>query len=305
MTAADRPQRPAPPPRHRDGSPAGSAPSPSPPRSPSTPRPRRSRPPAGRSSASAPASPTSRRPDYIVEAAVAACRDPREPPLHARPAACPSCKEAIAAKTAARLRATRSTPAPGAGHQRRQAGRLRGVRRRCSTRATRCCCRRRTGRPTPRRSGSPAASRSRCSPTRRRATWSPSSSSRRPAPTRTKVLLFVLAVQPDRRGLPAASRSRRSAAGRVEHGLWVRHRRDLRAPGLRRRRVRARCRCVVPELADRCVVVNGVAKTYAMTGWRVGWMIGPTDVVKAATNLQSHADLQRRQRRPAGRARRA
>jgi aspartate/methionine/tyrosine aminotransferase len=45
----------------------------------------------------------------------------------------------------------------------------------------------------------------------------------------------------------------------------------------------------VPGLADRCVVLNGVAKTYAMTGWRVGWMIGPADVVKAATNLQSHA----------------
>ena len=45
----------------------------------------------------------------------------------------------------------------------------------------------------------------------------------------------------------------------------------------------------VPGLADTCVVLNGVAKTYAMTGWRVGWMIGPTDVVKAATNLQSHA----------------
>jgi aspartate aminotransferase len=45
----------------------------------------------------------------------------------------------------------------------------------------------------------------------------------------------------------------------------------------------------VPELADTCVVLNGVAKTYAMTGWRVGWMIGPPDVVKAATNLQSHA----------------
>src|SRR6266571_8122361 len=44
-----------------------------------------------------------------------------------------------------------------------------------------------------------------------------------------------------------------------------------------------------PEIADRCVVVNGVAKTYAMTGWRVGWLIGPPDVVKAATNLQSHA----------------
>jgi aspartate aminotransferase len=45
----------------------------------------------------------------------------------------------------------------------------------------------------------------------------------------------------------------------------------------------------VPELANTCVVLNGVAKTYAMTGWRVGWMIGPKDVVKAATNLQSHA----------------
>ncbi len=45
----------------------------------------------------------------------------------------------------------------------------------------------------------------------------------------------------------------------------------------------------VPELADRCVVVNGVAKTYAMTGWRVGWLLGPQDVVKAAANLQSHA----------------
>jgi len=44
-----------------------------------------------------------------------------------------------------------------------------------------------------------------------------------------------------------------------------------------------------PFLADNCVVVNGVAKTYAMTGWRVGWMIGPADLVKAATNLQSHA----------------
>ncbi len=44
-----------------------------------------------------------------------------------------------------------------------------------------------------------------------------------------------------------------------------------------------------PFLADNTVVVNGVAKTYAMTGWRVGWMIGPADLVKAATNLQSHA----------------
>jgi len=47
--------------------------------------------------------------------------------------------------------------------------------------------------------------------------------------------------------------------------------------------------CVlVPELADRTIILNGVAKTYAMTGWRVGWMVGPKDVIKAATNLQSH-----------------
>lgn len=45
----------------------------------------------------------------------------------------------------------------------------------------------------------------------------------------------------------------------------------------------------VPELGDKVVILNGVAKTYAMTGWRVGWMIGPQDVIKAATNLQSHA----------------
>ena len=45
---------------------------------------------------------------------------------------------------------------------------------------------------------------------------------------------------------------------------------------------------IVPGLADSTIIINGVAKTYAMTGWRVGWMIGPKDVIKAATNLQSH-----------------
>ena len=45
---------------------------------------------------------------------------------------------------------------------------------------------------------------------------------------------------------------------------------------------------LVPELGDRVVIVNGVAKTYAMTGWRVGWVVGPADVIKAAGNLQSH-----------------
>jgi aspartate aminotransferase len=46
---------------------------------------------------------------------------------------------------------------------------------------------------------------------------------------------------------------------------------------------------LVPDIADRCIVVNGVAKTYAMTGWRVGWMIAPLDVTIAAASLQSHA----------------
>jgi aspartate aminotransferase len=73
----------------------------------------------------------------------------------------------------------------------------------------------------------------------------------------------------------------------VEHGIWVvadeiyEH---LTYDGA----VAASMPVVVPELADTCIVVNGVAKTYAMTGWRVGWMISPADVTKAAANLQSH-----------------
>jgi aspartate/methionine/tyrosine aminotransferase len=46
---------------------------------------------------------------------------------------------------------------------------------------------------------------------------------------------------------------------------------------------------LVPDIAEQCLILNGVAKTYAMTGWRVGWLIGPNDVVKAANNFQSHA----------------
>jgi aspartate aminotransferase len=46
---------------------------------------------------------------------------------------------------------------------------------------------------------------------------------------------------------------------------------------------------LVPELAERCIVFNGVAKTYAMTGWRIGWMIGPADIIKAAASLQSQS----------------
>ena len=104
---------------------------------------------------------------------------------------------------------------------------------------------------------------------------------------RTKVLLWCSPSNPTG---AVASREEVEAVGRwaVEHGLWV------VADEIYEHLVYGDAEHVsmpvaVPELADTCVVVNGVAKTYAMTGWRVGWLIGPVDVVKAATNLQSHA----------------
>ena len=104
---------------------------------------------------------------------------------------------------------------------------------------------------------------------------------------RTKVLVFNSPSNPTG---AVYDRAEVEAIGRwlVEHDLWVltdeiyEH---LVYDGLET----ASLPVLVPELADRCVVVNGVAKTYAMTGWRVGWLIGPKDIVKAATNLQSHA----------------
>ncbi len=104
---------------------------------------------------------------------------------------------------------------------------------------------------------------------------------------RTKVLLFCSPSNPTG---SVYSREQVEAIGRwaVEHGLWVVT--DEIYEHLTYDGVEAVSMPVaVPELADRCVVLNGVAKTYAMTGWRVGWLIGPKDVVKAATNLQSHA----------------
>ena len=59
---------------------------------------------------------------------------------------------------------------------------------------------------------------------------------------------------------------------------------------------------VVPELADRCLVVNGVAKTYAMTGWRVGWLIGPDRRHRGRHQHPDPRDLERVQRVPARRA---
>lgn len=112
---------------------------------------------------------------------------------------------------------------------------------------------------------------------------------------RTKVLLFVSPSNPTG---AVYSREQVEAVGRwaAEHGLWVltdeiyehlvygdaaaRAGADVTSSSLP---------VVVPELREKCIIVNGVAKTYAMTGWRVGWAIGPKDVIKAATNLQSHA----------------
>lgn len=104
---------------------------------------------------------------------------------------------------------------------------------------------------------------------------------------RTKVLLFVSPSNPT--GAVYTADEIRAIGRWVEdHQLWVltdeiyEH---LVYDGIETGSMPVLC----PFLVDNCVVVNGVAKTYAMTGWRVGWMIGPKDLVKAATNLQSHA----------------
>jgi aspartate/methionine/tyrosine aminotransferase len=102
----------------------------------------------------------------------------------------------------------------------------------------------------------------------------------------TKLLLFCSPCNPTG-SVYSPEQVREIGRWAHEHGLWVvtdeiyEH---LVYGDTRFRSIVAE----VPELADTAVVLNGVAKTYAMTGWRVGWMIGPPDVVKAATNLQSH-----------------
>src|SRR5580692_9149023 len=102
----------------------------------------------------------------------------------------------------------------------------------------------------------------------------------------TKALLFVSPSNPTGAVYP---RDEIEAIGRwaVAKGIWVitdeiyEH---LTYDGVEHHSMPV----LVPELAERCIVVNGVAKTYAMTGWRVGWLIGPGDAVAAATNIQSH-----------------
>jgi aspartate aminotransferase len=104
---------------------------------------------------------------------------------------------------------------------------------------------------------------------------------------RTKVLLWCSPSNPTG---AVASPAEVEAIGRwaVEHGIWV-VADEIYEHLVYGDATHVSMPVAVPELAEQCVVVNGVAKTYAMTGWRVGWLIGPLDVVRAATNLQSHA----------------
>ena len=103
---------------------------------------------------------------------------------------------------------------------------------------------------------------------------------------RTKVLLFVSPSNPTG---AVHSREEVEAIGKwaYEHGLWIitdEIYQNLTYDGLKAYSITE----VVPELIDSTIMVNGVAKTYAMTGWRLGWMAGPLDAMKAAGNLQSH-----------------
>jgi aspartate/methionine/tyrosine aminotransferase len=101
---------------------------------------------------------------------------------------------------------------------------------------------------------------------------------------RTKVLLFVSPSNPTGAVYPAAQVAEIGTWAR-ERGLWVVT--DEIYEHLVYGDVEMAS--IAHSAGEKVLVLNGVAKTYAMTGWRVGWMIGPVDVVKAATNLQSHS----------------
>lgn len=103
---------------------------------------------------------------------------------------------------------------------------------------------------------------------------------------RTKLLLFVSPANPTGAVYPPEAVH---AIGEwaESHGLWVlgdEIYQNLVYGGTRALSIVE----AVPALADRTILVNGVAKSFAMTGWRVGWMVGPADAMKAAGNLQSH-----------------
>ncbi len=103
---------------------------------------------------------------------------------------------------------------------------------------------------------------------------------------RTKVLLFVSPSNPTG-SVYSPKQTAAIGAWADEHGLWVisdEIYQNLVYDGVRAASIVE----ATPALADRTILVNGVAKTYAMTGWRLGWMVGPKDAMTAAANLQSH-----------------
>ncbi|GAA3224534.1 pyridoxal phosphate-dependent aminotransferase [Dactylosporangium siamense] len=104
---------------------------------------------------------------------------------------------------------------------------------------------------------------------------------------RTTAILFVSPSNPSGAVYPP-SEVARIGEWAARHGLWV-VTDEIYEHLTYGDAVFTSIATAVPELADNVIVLNGVAKTYAMTGWRVGWMIGPTDVIAAATNLQSHS----------------
>jgi aspartate aminotransferase len=109
---------------------------------------------------------------------------------------------------------------------------------------------------------------------------------------RTKVLLFVSPSNPTG-AVYSAEQTREIGEWALEHGIWVVSDEIYQnltyaddPEGVPPRAVSIVE--AVPGLANQAILVNGVAKTYAMTGWRLGWMVGPADVIKGAANLQSH-----------------
>ena len=104
---------------------------------------------------------------------------------------------------------------------------------------------------------------------------------------KTKALVFVSPSNPTGAVYPPAE-VRAIGEWALKHGIWV-ITDEIYEHLTFGDNVFTSILAEVPGLADTCVILNGVAKTYAMTGWRVGWMIGPADLIKAATNLQSHS----------------
>jgi aspartate aminotransferase len=102
---------------------------------------------------------------------------------------------------------------------------------------------------------------------------------------RTKALLFVSPSNPTG-AVYSAEQTRAIGEWALEHGIWIIS--DEIYQNLTYGERAVSILEAVPELAKQTLLVNGVAKTYAMTGWRVGWTVGPVDAVKALSNLQSH-----------------